>query len=747
MSDTSVTDQGAPQLDAGENTAPPSSPPSASSPAQRTWQPPPGLPGPLQALVAQLGQAMKGNPAGPLQKPPVVPPLDQMQQRSIERAAPYDRPSGAYPPWKPSPVQTYLPAMPTRSAHEWGSPAEYPNTPATWELRGIWQGVGNKFAQIGSGDVKPIAEMLGPLGGSLMSAYTSGQSERVKFEHERAVDAAWELDRRQHDELLETRDMFALFGGDVATMTGADENVQLPDVGNLHDAWFTIANKHHDQYILSALNSGAGGLKRAENIMKERDAAARDLRASLIQQEKDEARRREEAPFRIDGGASQAGPPIGHTDPAPGLVPTGALPTDNSPDPNAETPEGTTPATPKDDGAKPGEETGSTPDNDISPYGPAASAQAARPQGVQLAQAGASDAPQPGMQRLAQAQEQPPPQQQQQETPAQQEARAAGWRPDMLDAAAIQAVNDPMFVPNAKGAFKGYPAAETGYILRRADEIHRQLDRIKGSKLQGAQAEAAIRAVDPVLADTLKQYVQGNLPVPQNARFASLASGYILPLGKMMDPTFNENNFKLRYQTKKDFTSGVEGRTLTSIATSKYHLEHALAAMDHVPNMLWSQIGDWRSLDMIVPKDVQEAMGILHNSIHTGSNEFERALLGGKPPRGSVTETEADLDWKHKSPEYIKATLRDKITALKVRLDVLKGQFRAGFGRGDDDMYKIFDNWAASGKDSLDSGDPERTTAAPGQINDLKDLDRRQPGAQAAPPKPIAPGYKFEPVQ
>lgn len=731
MSDQSVADQGD-QPDEQDQPDQGSAPPSPSS----SFRPPPGAPSPLGSLVAKFMQMGQGRPMGPLPQPAVQAPFDQLQQRTMQREQPFARPTGAFPPYQSAPVQTYMPAQPIRPSSEWGTSGQFPNTPSTWELPGMWQGIGSKLSQIGSGNVAQIASMLGPYSGTLMKSYIAGQDARIKRDHELAVFNAWELDKRQTEELKQARDVFALFGGDITSMTGEDPNVSLPQVGKFYDAMMSVANRNNDTVLQSALQSG--DMKRVENVLKERDASSKDLKASLAQQEKDQAKRDAEAPFRKDGGPSQAGPPIGHTDPAPGVTPSGALPTDTTPDPNAEAPAGGTqppPGTPPEEATP--EDTGSTPQNDISPYGPATPAGQARAQppggGVRVAQAGASDVPQPG---VAEMQAQAP--QPAQMSPVEQAADQAGWRTDLMNAAALQAVNDPMFKAGAKGNYPGYPVAETGFIMRRAQEIQGQLEQIKNSNLTGPAAEAAIRRVDPQLADALKQYVQGNLPVPQTARYGNLAAQWILPLGQKMDPSFNENNFRTRYQTKKDFTSGVDGRTLTSVATAKKHLTAALAAMDHVPNYLWSQIGNWRSLDMIVPPEVQQAIGVLDNSIHTGSNEYERALLGGKPSRGSITDTEAELDWRHKSPEYVKSLLQNKIVALKARLGQLEDQYQRGMGRGKDDMFKSFDNWATSGKDASmhDQGDPERTLASPEQLRDLRDLDGMPAGSVQAAPVP-----------
>ena len=49
----------------------------------------------------------QGRPVGPLNQPRVAAPFDQLQQRALQREAPYARPTGPYPPYISGKVQTY----------------------------------------------------------------------------------------------------------------------------------------------------------------------------------------------------------------------------------------------------------------------------------------------------------------------------------------------------------------------------------------------------------------------------------------------------------------------------------------------------------------------------------------------------------------------------------------------------------------------------------------------------------------
>ena len=287
------------------------------------------------------------------------------------------------PPWRTARVQNFVRSLPDRPFQMWGRPGQFPAEPQPWQTHAIYQGVGSTLSSIGSGFVAPMAMAMNTNAGAFMKGFTQGQEELQKIRHQQMTDYAEETALRLEQEMSEYRDAFSAFGGDPSTGTGADPKLTLKGVGNLWQALYAVARQYDDKYMMAALDSG--NLASAENILKNRDASHRDLRGGIAAQKKDEAEREKEAPYLAPGSQpqSQAGPPA-TTQETPAETPEPSSDEGATPAPTpAEPPAATTTGAPQ-EGAPPAD----TFQPSLEPL-----AQAPRPQGVQVAEGGASDAP------------------------------------------------------------------------------------------------------------------------------------------------------------------------------------------------------------------------------------------------------------------------------------------------------------------------------------------------------------------
>lgn len=729
MTDTSNADN---SPDAQDDAPPPS-----------TWSPPRGAPSPLSSLAgaaSDTGVWDRGQGRTPDQ-PTTVAPARQFPGIPDQAPPAMGRPqrepepptiglSPRHPaPFRPRLIQRYFPPLPNRPWSQWGEPRQFADLPQPWEVPGIYSNVARFFTQNGSGFTAPTAAMLGASTQGHSKAYMEGQEAAYRILQERMRMNAEALAEKQFQEQKDYRDAFALGGGDVGTWSG---DPKAKDATELHDRLMAVATKYNDAPMLAALNSG--NLTRAENILKERDAQGTSLRESVTQQKKDEKTREEETPWRTGGTppaiTDSGAEPGGAAAPDTGAAPDGAAaPPDAGAAPSAPTP--TPPSEAPADGETPPADGGYTPKLDIS-QGPQG------PQGVQVAAAGASDAPQPGMQRLAQQQQPdftPSPSQALQDAANDKDRiTGQGFQTEPIEQIARKLVTGAAR-PTQKG-LPGVPPKVFEYAQKRALEIERDLDRIQADpRLTGQKALAAIRKVDPQLAEDVAAYTNGSIAPPRGASALRPPWDRVVALGSKVDPTFSGSTFQTRASTLRDFTSGQDGRNLVSIATAYRHLHAVQEDMKNIPSGLLAQyFGKYKGIGpLVATPEQQAALNRLDNDINTASAEYERALTGGKPTVSGREDQMADLDYRKLTPEAIQGNIQGKIDRLKERMENLKQYFTAGVGRQPEDMFKVFDSFSRSGSSKPGADELGATpVASPGDADALRALDRERPSPAAA---------------
>lgn len=700
-----------------------------------TWTPPPGAPSPLSSLAGAAADTGVWDRAGgrtPDQPTTIAP--TQRQFPGIRDAPPPTQgppprdgppeppPIGLSPrhpfPFRPRPIQRYFPQLPNRPWHQWGEPREFAPEPTPWEVPGIFANVARYFTQNGSGYTAPTAGMLGQSTQGHSQAYMAGQSAALRVLEERMKVNAEALDRKTYEEQKDYRDAFALGGGDVSTWSG---DPKAKDATELHDRLMEVATKYNDKPMLAALESG--NIQRAENILKERDAQATSLRESVTAKKKEDDERKAEEPYREGGTPPPADAGGDDTTPAPAAPDGGAAPDVGAAAPKA--PPGPTPSAPG--GKAPVDSGYEVPDGDAQKQ---AQAQG-RPQGVQVAEAGASDAPQPGMARLAQAQPSPgftptPSQALQDAANDKDRISGKGFAAGPINDIAEQLVNHEV-TPTAKG-LPGVPPPVFEYARLRAAEIDKDLDRIQADpNIKPADVLPAVRKVDPRFADLLKSYVAGNAPVPTGARQQGLINR-VLGLGSKIDPGFNEQTFRNRQRVFADFSAGTDARTLVAVATAYSHLKALRDNLDKIPSLQASFLGQVRGIGKYVSTPEERTMiGKLDNEVVTGASEYERALVGGKPTQSAREGSEKELNWRTMDPDTLKANVDDKIARLQERMQHLREQFVGGSGAQPGAMFRMFDQFSKSGRDVPLEGDDERELASPGQVDLLHQLEADKP--------------------
>jgi hypothetical protein len=806
MSDTSVADQGD---DSTQDQRPPDQPSAPWRPPQPQQQPSllarlfdgqnQGVwnrgrdqPTTVGTVIPNARQPQPPQPTPGVPQPaPPRPPLHSEWPPKASSTGPF--PTWP-PPWKPSPVNAYIPAMPNRSADQWGQPGSFPQEPQPWETFGIFQGVGKSISQWGSGQTQPLAAALQGHSSAWITGYAKGKAELSKMQYQQAQNRALDLENQLQDEMRDYGDAFVAFGGNPESES--DNPDKLPNAEKLRADLQALAVQKNDTQMQLALEKGLGT---AEQLLRYRDAKWKDLHSANRAQINNNIISDAEAPYKIqpqnpDGTPSSAGtaqPQGWHMGPNGGVIfdqPKSATPTAPTPDSTPPSPsdEGTPPsdgtATPSDGGGA-GDGVGTTPDSgapgavpgapgaggyvpslpppDAGPQAsaavpgqpPQAGAGGLPPQGVQVAEAGASDAPPSwlspsaradiGGQQTAQADTgatQPA------FVPQESKAAADAFNSDRINPSAVNQVGLDIlhgWKPSADDMKTKPHLMHAGQA--RALELEQDLGRIQNSKLTGQKVIDALNTVDPTIASTVKGYADGTIPPPRST--AQLRPGLArdLALATKYDPTFTGSTYQTRAGTLRAYTVGTQGQNLVSIATAYSHLKayknalEQLKASSLAANLRMRGPGGLYGADKALGGTPQERalIGVLNNEMETSSNEYERGTTGGKPTVSGRDEQMGQMNWRTQDPDVAIANVDNKIALLKARMDMLKTGFTAGVGRQPGEMFRLFDTFAKAGAAQAGS-DALGATAVPdpssgGALRELDHVPAAAPQGSGAP--------------
>jgi hypothetical protein len=404
--------------------------------------------------------------------------------------------------------------------------------------------------------------------------------------------------------------------------------------------------------------------------------------------------------------------------------------------------------------------------------------QAAPSRGVQVAGRGdiASDAPEPGIGQVAQAEPQPAARPDDQRSYDYGKSRvldnASMQYPNLnrkiIDQAALDLIGGIQPKTKSKNAL--------GVIDARSKEIEGNLtDIINRKDLKTADdVIAAVNRVSPTLASHVKGFVDGTMAPPRYANLAKPPWTYLYGLAHKADPQLDMNAFMYRAGTLKDFSSGQDGRNMTSIGTAYGHLysyiddlkqlkefeaKHGKGFMNQLKLYGQERFGGFKFMGAhlgLTPEE-QDLFARLDNSMDTAGSEYERALTGGKPTVTGREEQKERMNWKTLDVDRVIGDARDKIDKLKQRMEYQEMRFKAGTGRDPSrpdkpgeggPLDKMFRAYAAEGRGGGSSDALGATTAANAGTASLVSWMMQHPGqdpppalygGRAAPAAPATP--------
>jgi hypothetical protein len=739
--------------------------------AQSPMQPPPdGGPGPQQPDLEQPDLGQDGGQQGP----------DDGQPRS---------------PWPnlPTSQEPYVLASGRRHHSMWGQPdfilqgaRRYPGVaPGPWmpQLgdvnRIVWNAT-KYLMQNGSVPVQQMAGLMGNSRGQYGKEFMAGRKAAQALQYEQYKESRQRLIDRQTDELKKYAGIYSVYGKD-------------PD--ELGQQLTELANEFNDPELVRVLNGK--GVAAAEDLLNARNNVNIDMAKVAAQSDKheesvaktelDRAKATHEQdlsniykyygfsgaddPRLKGGGVGEPETPAAPETPDGGSTPgEGATDAAGNPAPSVGIDPGDldqpTDAAPADPEAAP-------PATEASPMAlppgqaqPAPAAAPGAPAGQQQAQ---GDFPAlPGGQQPPTRGE-PAPVEDQPEAPA---PVATAPAPSAPPSPPAPAGSSRSFAPPPAPSAPAVPAAAPGapqmpdkikemahsvlnglplppgtlppirnIVNGEVAELDGQLDRVLlDPNIKGpAAVRAAVAKVDPKLAYTMDRLLSGNQAPPSNWSQRGRPWQTVLSLASKADPGFNQSTYANRAKIIASFTSGIDGRNITSIGTAYEHLIQLKRELQSRPDWYKQVLGRVRGLGpMVASPEERAAIGRIANNATTASDEYERAVIGGKPGQSTLLEGRKTLDMTNTDIDTLNGNIDNKISLLRARLLEQKARYATQAGRPGDEMLKLFDRYTSQLADAPENQDDR---AAPGRVRELM-----QPagGAPAAPGGRTAPGAPAE---
>jgi hypothetical protein len=321
------------------------------------WTPPPGAPSPLAGMarraapqpdpsIWQRGQGktpdqpttvanLSPQPAPPPQalRPPAPAPPQTMRPKPmpwtakppLHQASPPGTPQLS-PTGRPPPLRQYspyVPAQPIRTPDAWGTEAPFARQPQTFEVPGIFHGVGGFFGGNGSGITALLGSGLVKNSAAFMKSYMQGREFASKEARDDMQNHALELELKQKEETDAYAEIFNAYDAvGYKALNGTPFDVALT----------TVAQKYNDQNMIGALANGPGA---AYQLMKNRDSHWQDVQAANKTSNKEAQDAKDLADWGVPGASAT------DAQPTPSLAST-ARPHDSPaapPDPNAPSPQ------------------------------------------------------------------------------------------------------------------------------------------------------------------------------------------------------------------------------------------------------------------------------------------------------------------------------------------------------------------------------------------------------------------------
>lgn len=206
---------------------------------------------------------------------------------------------------------------------------------------------------------------------------------------------------------------------------------------------------------------------------------------------------------------------------------------------------------------------------------------------------------------------------------------------------------------------------------------------------EGLRGEELLKVLPTQTANQIKALSEGRMQVPSGFALKHPYWQRMISLLSQYDPAFDMSDYRSRYNTRKDFTSGKSAQNITSFNTAIGHLKSLDDNIDKLGN---TSVPAYNAMYNRTRKqydtDYQKALNSFRTSVNAVAAELTRAF------RGTGGTLEEIKDWKEAineadSPEALHASVRQGVDLLRSRIEAVGDQYNRGMKTSKDPIQLL----------------------------------------------------------
>lgn len=199
-----------------------------------------------------------------------------------------------------------------------------------------------------------------------------------------------------------------------------------------------------------------------------------------------------------------------------------------------------------------------------------------------------------------------------------------------------------------------------------------------GSDVHGADY---LKTLPPNIATQVEALADGRMQFPSGFALSKPYWQKMVSLVAQYDPTFNQSDYNARAKTRTAFTSGQEGRNVTSYNTTIGHLEqmdHAIDELGNTPFSWWNAPAQWVGQN-VGNAGTQAAIANFNTVKGAVTSELVKSLRGSGGAEADIQYWQKRFD-QADSPVALHTAVREAANLLGSRIEALTDQYNTGMG-------------------------------------------------------------------
>lgn len=175
----------------------------------------------------------------------------------------------------------------------------------------------------------------------------------------------------------------------------------------------------------------------------------------------------------------------------------------------------------------------------------------------------------------------------------------------------------------------------------------------------------------------VKALAEGRMQFPAGFALKSPYWQKMITMVSQYDPTFDAVNYNARSQTRKGFTSGVEGRNVTAINTAIGHLNDLSDAADGLDNSAFTPYNTISNY--LINKAGDPRVQRFESAKNAVIDELSRVFKGSQTSEQDINRWRTTLEASN-SPEQLHGVIDQMVSLLGSRISALGEQYDKGMG-------------------------------------------------------------------